>query len=712
MAPGIAGYQFGPFRLDLASMQLLRLPPEGGSHGPGGGYETIPLTPKVFDTLVVLLRHRGRVVGKEELVRHVWGDTVVSEDSLSQSISILRRALGDDRHHAEYVATVARRGYRFIAPVEEIAHAEAGGPSVGVAPAPGVAAPTRGVSRHVAAVLVIAAAIAGVLAGNRLLPSPSRNQGSGPLQFTLEAPPGTTLRSGAQLSPDNQHVMFVAEDPTGTTAVWVRPITGAEPWRLPGTDDASRPFWSPDGLAVGFFAGGYLKRVGLSESAAQSLTAVGLTPGGGSWAPQGEILFAGWRSGLSAVPATGGAPRPVTTLDTGAGERAHTQPQFLPDGRHFLFHVDAVEANRSGTFVTSLDDPTQRVRILDVGGASYVAPDHLAYVRDGALLMHPFDTDARQLRGEPWVLAGNVMPPRGEGTISSSPGGLLSFGGGTPPSRLAWYSRSGQAIDAIDTPVPLRDPVFTRDGRQFLASDGQALWTVDVARSSTTRLANAGVAPYPSPDGSRIAFTSDRNGGISQIYVRSAGAASDELLLETPENKIVNDWTRDGRFLVYVTTNARTLKDIWLLPMDDADRTPRPYLVTPFNDIQAQVSPDGRWLAYASDESGRWEVYLQAFPDAGRKRVLSVGGGAAPQWRADGRELYYLSPSRRVMAVTLELAGDERIGAPVALFDAPVRGRLNSFRNHFLASADGQRFLVDAVEPGQRNPVTFLVNWR
>jgi Tol biopolymer transport system component len=494
--------------------------------------------------------------------------------------------------------------------------------------------------------------------------------------------------------------------------VWIRAVTGSDLRRLPDTEDASRPFWSPDGQAIGFFAGGYLKRIGIEGTTAQSLATVGLTPGGGTWAPGGEILYAGWRSGLFAVAATGGTPRPVTTLDPGRGERAHARPQFLPDGRHFLFSIDAVDPDRGGTYIASLDAPGERARLLEVSGAAFVPPGHLAYVRDGALLMHPFDVRDRRLHGEPWLVAGNVLPPRGEGSISSSPAGLLSFGGGTLGSRLSWYSRAGELIDEIDTPVPLRDPVLTRDGRQFLAAGGNALWTVDVARSSTARLATAGAAPYPSPDGSRIAFTSDRDGGISQIYVHAAGAAGDELLLATPENKIVNDWSRDGRFLVYVTTSARTAKDIWLLPMDDTTRTPRPYLVTPFNEIQARVSPDGRWLAYASDESGRWEVYVQSFPDAGRKRVVSVGGGAVPQWREDGRELYYLSASRRIMAVTLDLGGGGRIDAPVVLFEAPVGGRLNSYRSHFMAAPDGQRFLVDAVEPERRNPVTFLVNWK
>jgi DNA-binding winged helix-turn-helix (wHTH) protein/Tol biopolymer transport system component len=696
MASPVAAFVFGPFRLDLASMQLLR---EG---------EPVPLTPKVFDTLVVLLQYRGRVVGKDELVRHVWGETVVSEDSLSQSISILRRALGDDRNHAEYIATVARRGYRFIAPVREIPEDPASAEVTPLSPPPPRARP-YGIATMLG--LALATGIVGILVGSRLFPVPRSAGEATPFRFTLEAPAGTTLRSGAVLAPDNRHLMFVAADDGGTSAIWVRPVDGTESRRLPGTDDASRPFWSPDGQAIGFFAAGLLKRTGLDDGAPQTLTSVGLTPGGGAWSPADEILFAGWRSGLSVISATGGAPRVVTTLDAEAGERAHARPQFLPDGRHFLFYVDAVDPTRRGTYVASIEMP-DRVKLLDIGGVTFITPSHLAYVRDGALVMHPFDTEARVLRGEPWVLASNVVPPLGEGTISGSPSGLLAFGGGASASRLAWYARDGTLIEALDAPRPLHNPAFTRDGRQLLASDGRDLWSVDVARNAPARLGGGGSSPFPSPDGTALVFTSDRDGGVSQIYHRRAGSSADAVLLATPENKIVNDWTRDGRFLVYVTTSPRTSKDIWLLPMQGEEQRPVPYLVTPFNDIQAQVSPDGRWLAYASDESGRWEVYVQSFPDPGHKRVVSVGGGASPQWRNDGRELYYLSASRRIMAVDLDLTGAGRMGAPKALFPVSVRGQLNSFRSHFVAAPGGDRFLVDTIAPERRNPVTFLVNWQ
>jgi Tol biopolymer transport system component len=645
----------------------------------------------------------------------------VSEDSLSQSISALRRALGDDPNQPEYVATVPRRGYRFVAPVVDVREAAAAPAALPVEAPPRpitpaaparVAAPRRSPTAAGVWALMVMAAMAGALIGSRFLPAGADAVSVGPVRFTLDPPAGTTLQSGGILSPDNRHVVFAAEDEGGDTRLWVKAFNAADARALPGTEGGLKPFWSPDGRSIAFFGGGSLKRVGLSGDPPQTITNVGLSPGGGSWGPSGNILYAGWRTGIYLVPASGGTPRLVTTLDPAAQEGAHTSPQFLPDGRHFLFHVLAADRAKSGTYAASLDS-RDRVRLLDVDGVSFVAPSYLVYVRERALLAHPFNLETLALEGQPQMLVGNVGAPGTGGAISASPAGLLSFGGGTSGSRMVWFTRAGQVQDAIEVPITLHNAAFSRDGTQLLASGGGGVWAVDLARNAAARLSDAGTSPFASPDGRQVAFTSDRNGGISHIYLRTQGSDRDELLLETPENKIVNDWTRDGRYVVFVTTNARTSKDIWLLPMAGEARTPQSFLVTPFNEIQAQVSPDGRWIAYASDESGRWEVYVQSFPVAGNKRVVSVGGGAEPQWRRDGRELYYLSTTRRLMAVALDLAGPGRIGAPSTLFRAPVWGELNSYRSHFLAAPDGQRFLVDAVEPeNSRDPVTVVVNWR
>ena len=260
----------------------------------------------------------------------------------------------------------------------------------------------------------------------------------------------------------------------------------------------------------------------------------------------------------------------------------------------------------------------------------------------------------------------------------------------------------------MNTTAELHNPALV-SGRNRLLVDGGGVWVVDLDRGTTTRLIADGNTPVPSPDGQRVVFDAVRGSGIADLYIRAIGSNNDELLLHTDENKLANDWTRDGRYLVFVSRNPRTGRDIWLLPMS-GDRTPIPFSNGPGNEIQAQVSPDGRSIAYASDESGTWEVYVQAFPAGGDKRAVSAGGGGKPQWRSDGRELFYLTADRTLMAVAVGTDGG--IGRSQPLFQAPVVADLSTYRAQFAVSPDGQRFLFDAAEPGGgREPVTVLVNW-
>ena len=734
-------YHFGRFRLDLRSHHLFR------------DDDIVALSARAWDALVVLVVNRARVVGKDELIAAVWPDRAVSEDLLPQTILALRRALGDDSAQPTFIATIPRRGYRFIAPVTEshgdapvtprpqqpVPHAgtstemQPGTPApAGVAravpPRADVAVPVPGRDRgqapawgHLARAALALSIVALAAAGwffSRSTPRGSDPEGR-PLRFTQRAPEGAVLVSGGALSPDGRHLAFITEDSqTGRTQLWVRTFDAEEPQPLAGTEGARKPFWSADSRVIGFFANEKLKVVGATDSATtatpQTVASVGLSPGGAAWAPGGDILFARWKEGLSLVSGFGGPPTIVTTLDPAAQEIGHQTPQFLPDGRHFLYFVNSATPARSGTYVGSLDDATDKRRIADAH-AVYADPGYLVFVRDGALLAQPFDVSSMQLTGAARTLAGDV----GQNTpVSAASGDLLAFGGGTRGGRLAWFDRAGQVVGTLDTPTRLHNPAFTPNLKQLMASssgevDQRGVWLVDLDRGAPTRFVPHGTSPLSSPDGARIVFTSDRAAGIADVYVRSASGQDEEnMLLKTPENKILNDWTADGRFIVYVSTNPLTKKDIWLLP-GDGDRTPRPFLQTPFNEIQAKVSPDGRWLAYASDESGAWEVYIQSFPDAGMKQIISVGGGAQPNWRRDGHELFYLSADHRIMSVDITSGETLRVGQPRALFRAPVEGSLNSYRSHYAATADGQRFLVDTTEPEpHRDAISVLVNWR
>lgn len=698
---GGTAYVFGPFRVNVESLELLK---DG---------QPLALTPKAFDTLVLLLRHRHRVVTKDELLKSVWPGSFASDDSLSQCISALRKTLGDDSTQPGFIATVQRRGYRFIAPLSELHDVptdaaptqpvEAAAPSpVPVPAAPVSTAPSR---RRlwvpfVAALALLAAAIAGYM----LRPVEER-----PLRLNLQAPFGATLVSGAVLSPDGAMAAFMAEEGrSGRPRLWIEALDGGEPRALPGTEGATQPFWSPDSRFLGFFSAGALKKIAIAGGPPQTLAMVGIIPAGASWSSRGTIVFAGFRSSINAISDAGGTFAPVTTVDTRAGDRAHEWPMLLPDGNRFLLSIDSASPARAGTYLMSLDGGTPRRLIADQH-AVYAPPGFLAFVRDRALLAVPFDPDETQGETAPLMIAGNVSAPSvRNGAAISVAGRLLAFGGGMAGGRLTWLDRAGQQLGAANATADLHNPALL-SGREQVIVDGGGIWVVDLQRGTTTRLVADGSTPVPSPDGARVVFDAVRANGIADLYVKALDSNDDEPLLHTEENKLAQDWTRDGRYVVFVSRNPRTGRDIWLLPMT-GDRTPIPFSRGAANEIQAQVSPNGQWIAYTSDESGRWEVYMQSFPNGGNKRAVSAGGGGKPQWRSDNTELFYLTPDRMVMAAPVDARGG--IGRSQPLFQAPVVADLGTYRAQFAVSDDGQRFLFDAAEPGGgREPVTVLVNW-
>jgi Tol biopolymer transport system component len=294
----------------------------------------------------------------------------------------------------------------------------------------------------------------------------------------------------------------------------------------------------------------------------------------------------------------------------------------------------------------------------------------------------------------------------------SAAGDLLTFGGRAPEWQLAWYSRSGARQDTVKAPPNLFNPSVSQDQRYLLAGSGTDVWLMDLERDAATRI-GAGNTPLISPDGTQIAFTSGRLEGVSNLYlVSTVGRGEDRLFLQSAENKVVNDWSRDGRYLLYASMNPATRADVWMAPTSGGG-PPVPLLTAPYNEFQAQVSPDGRWVAYASDESGRWEVYVQSFPVLGAKRAISSSGGSEPQWRRDGRELFYLGADGTLMAVEVSSGAALQAGRPTPLFrtSIPISGELNSRRNHYLASADGQRFLVNTAGDAQEESITVVVNW-
>ena len=722
---GVRGYIFGPFRVDLASYQFWR------------GTDLLAITPKAFDTLIVLIANRNRVVGKDELMGLLWPESFVSEDSLTQSVSVLRRALGDDPNQPQFIATSARHGYRFIAvveesPIEQDPEATAA-PSASAAlpaqtapastvepPAPLTAESGRRLRPMWIAVPAVFAVLLTLFVVTRTARvTPETLPERGPLRFTQEAPAGTALVSGGALSPDGRYLAFVAQDnSSGTNQLWIRALEAPEPRALPGTEGAARPFWSPDGQHLGFFSSGKLRQVGLDAQPPRAIASTdSTTEGGGTWSAGGIILFTVLRSGLYSVPAAGGPVKPATKLDQSTQEVAHRWPQFLPDGRHFLFFVDSVRPDRVGTYLGSLDS-SDKTRVIDVP-AIFAQDNYLVYIRDRGLTAQRFDVAQGRLVGAPSAVAGNAVTPNPtNGAVVSAADKLMAFGVSTSTERLEWFSRSGQRMGNIDAPAALRNPAVSPDQHQLLAASNndpehKGLWIIDLERGGLTRIVNDGMRPFWSPDGQRIAFTSDRSAGVADLYMRSTTArdGEEQALLRTDENKFICDWSPDGRYIVYGSINGSTKADLWLLPLA-GDRKPIPYLATPNNELDAQVSPDGHWLAYTSDESGTWEIYVQSFPIAGRKQIVSTAGGIEPRWRHDGRELFYLATDRNLMSVDIKTEAEAiKTGRPQTLFRAPVPS-LNVLVNWFTVTADGQRFVINtAAGKGIEQPITVLVNW-
>jgi len=708
---------FGEYRLDVAAYQLWR------------GDSPITLTPKAFDTLAVLIQYRDRAVSKDELLGTVWPDSSVSEDSLTQSISVLRKALADDPARPMLIATIARRGYRFIAPVIEV---EPSSPDAEVSrlglPEPRSVPGPPPVPRRrkswvpwaggalLGGLVVWGLAAMAPLVFSRKAPAP---EGAPALRFSITAPEETSIVSGGILSPDGKYMALLAEEKrSGTTQMWLRSMNRGQYRRIAGTEGATRPFWSPDSRFIGFFAGGKLKRVGTEDQTAQAIASAGTNTSGGTWGASGLIVFAHQRSRLYSVPESGGELTPVTNLNSAEQEVAHRWPQFLPDGEHFLYFNESAKPERTGTYLGSLHSKTTD-RLLNVP-ALFAQPGYLVYTRDGLLMAETFDLAHPRSRHSSRVIGGTAFPAGmideitlSASNVSVSANGLLAYTSSDGMPQMKWFDRSGRETGAVDMPTPMHSPVLSPDQKQVLAVGRNlehGVWIVDLPRGVSTRIESDGMGPLWSPDGTRIAFSADR-AGASTIFVKPASGTNDTLLLRSPSNKSLDDWSPDGRFLLFTNGSRETKLDLWTLPME-GDQKPSPFLKTPANEVQGQFSPDQHWVAYTSDESGTWEVYLESFPATGREWVVSIGGGAEPHWRKDGKELFYLSAGRNLMAVSITLGASPLIERPHVLFRAPVLSTSNIFRDQYAVSSDGQRFLVGSVDKASKqDPITVLSAW-
>jgi Tol biopolymer transport system component/predicted Ser/Thr protein kinase len=538
-----------------------------------------------------------------------------------------------------------------------------------------------------------------------------------------------TVTSGATgplaVSPDGRRIAFVATNAEGKFLLWVRALDTLNGQALAETEGASSPFWSPDSRYLGFFAGGKLKKIEVAGGPPITLCDAPDNRGG-TWNQDGLIVFApSLNSALQRVPASGGVPTAATVL--GQGALIQERPFFLPDGKHFLYREIAPGAILGGSvYLASLDSTPPKLLVNADSQNAVYAQGHLLFLRGTTLMAQPFDARRLVLAGEMFPIAEQIQtqpvnPPYA--IFSASENGVLVYqtGRSAAGSQLMWYDRTGNQIGVLGDPAQYSDVELSPDGKRASVSildptgKGRDIWLYDVTRGLRTRFTFAGeeMASVWSRDGSRIVLNARRKGHLDLYQKASSGAGAEEVLFEDNQDKFPVSWSPDGRYILYLsirpgTGGSSTGYRLWILPLL-GDRKPHPFLDTQFTENPGQFSPDGRWVAYWSDESGKNEVYVVPFPGPGGKWQVSTGGGQAPRWRQDGSEIFYVSPDNKLMAATVNGKDSSfEVGAIKPLFATRPGGP----RNWYTVSPDGQRFLINtAPEQATVEPLTVVLNW-
>jgi eukaryotic-like serine/threonine-protein kinase len=545
------------------------------------------------------------------------------------------------------------------------------------------------------------------------------------------------------VSPDGHHLAFSATDPAGILRLAIRDLDSLEirvlsnsyPAVVKPHGGAPPFFWSPDSRSIGFQFGSKLAKIEISGGPAQTLCDAQGTIVGGSWNREGVIVFSDTGKGLMQVSAAGGVASRLTTLDRSRRETVHVLPSFLADGRHFLYERASSLPENSGIYIGSLDTKPEkqdsRRLLATTSGPVYVPSSdsnsgHVLFLRQGTLMAQPFDTRRLETSGEAVPVAEQVGSYLDYGLFSASDNGVLAYRSAAGQDfQLTWLNQQGRVLGTLGEPGRYNSVALSPDGRRVAVSRTNAentpnwdIWLLDVGRNTSTRLTYDQVrATFPvwSADGGSVIFDTE-NAGVRSLYLKLASGAGDKRLLlsSAAGETYATSWSRDGHFLLYSAVDPETKSDLWVLPLQ-GDRQPIPFLRTEFSESSGQFSPDGYWVAYISDESGRDEIYVRDFSsgvaqgswDAAGKWLISKGGGTSPRWRGDSKELFYVASDGNLMAVNISSKPVFQAGAPMPLFQLPpgfIGGDV---------TADGKRFLV-GVPVGQSTsvPFTVMLNWQ
>jgi len=528
------------------------------------------------------------------------------------------------------------------------------------------------------------------------------------------------LASPLAVSPDGKKIVFSGQI-SGGQQLFLRALGDLEPRPLPGTEEAEFPFFSPDGEWIGFLATERLRKLSLSGGA--PITIARLEMRGATWADEDTIILGSLDTGLWRVAADGGQPEPITKLDREQGEFNHRWPQVLPDGKAVLFVI----ATREENLIALLDLETKEKRVLlraglDAAVPHYLRTGHIVFARSGELLAVPFDPSRREVRGSPTpVISGIYTSSRGIPYYAVSPVGVLCYAPGAVADELrtlVWVDRDGNETPIVQGQI-YEVPRLSPDGQRVAATvhsdtGSHDIWIFDVDRGTRTRVTTGGnnIQPFWTPDGERLTFVSSRTGPMDLYWTPSDGTGEGEPLFAKDGSQFSGSWSPDGQSLVFEELHPETGFDLWQLSLD-GDRTARPFLTTPSDETGADVSPDGRWLAYVSDESGRDEIYVQRYPGLGDKIPISNDGGFTPQWSRDGRALFYRNGDQ-MLVVDVAYEGDRVVPSKPRLlfrkrFDpGPSRDRAN-----YDVAPVGERFLMVQSEELGASPsqLNIVLNW-
>lgn len=690
-------HEFGSFQLEPTEHLLLR------------AGQPVSLTPKAFDLLVYLVEHAGRLVTKQELMSALWPNSFVEEANLTFTVSALRKALGDGQDGEQFIQTVPTRGYRFVAPVTNVTHdADRPVSSTSDTPARSLKPLVRRIATIALTVGVIAMLVVVVRHMRETTDAPA------PARFTIPLPDSarvTGSRPMSKISPDGRRVALIVEQ---GSRIWLHNLDGLTALPIAGTDGTIALFWAPDSAQLAFSTASALKTVRMTDGTVKTLCDSCQPTGGGTWSRSGMIVFTTLEGSLLGIPADGGEPHPVTSLDRSQGEISHLYPYFLPDGVRFLYLRRNKDVTRSGLYIGQTGSAEPRLLLEGDLPAIYANPGYLLFLRDTTLMAQRLDPRSLKFSGDASRL---LVPARGNPLVgqvafSASETGVLTYSiSERPLTQFQWVGRAGEVQQLVGELGPYYTFDLSADASRLAFARVEAgyanLRVHDLERGVTTHLtfgASSHADPRWMADGQKLVAT--RWQPLPQAIVQISPDLRESIISVSEDVNMVEDVSRDGQYLLYRQRGHE------LLAMSLSEGS-KPFLVrkAPAGVMnQAQFSPDSRWIAYQSDETGQFEVYVTPFPPTGEHWPVSSGGAVQPVWRQDGRELYYLGLDGTLNSVVVRTGDRPQFSTRSQLFQTGLLPTLDV--EQYAASGDGQRFLLlKVVGDKNRSSIGVVLNW-